>query len=167
MNGFTPRIVSSTDERLRAFEVGIICGDVTSLDLLKQKVTRADYILHLAANTGVQNSLASPINDCQTNIIGTLNLLELSRSLDVDTFAHASSAAPLGASTLLPHTEKSLPIPVSPYGVSKLAGEGYVSVYRTTFNLNAVSLRFSNVYGEGCFHKTSVVSKMAEVCLRK
>ena len=106
MNGFTPRIVSSTDERLRAFEVGIICGDVTSLDLLKQKVTRADYILHLAANTGVQNSLASPINDCQTNIIGTLNLLELSRSLDVDKFAHASSAAPLGASTLLPHTEK-------------------------------------------------------------
>ena len=81
-------------------------------------------------------------------------------------FIHASSESPLGSSEDFPYNERSLPRPVSQYGVSKLSGEAYVNVYSNTLGLPGISLRFSNVYGSGCFNKGSVVSKMTQDALK-
>jgi UDP-glucose 4-epimerase len=118
----------------------------------------ADVIVHLAANTGVTPSVEDPRHDCVTNVIGTLNYLEAARYNDVDRFIFASSGAPLGEVEPPIHEEKA-PHPKSPYGASKLAGEGYCSAYYGSFEVETVALRFGNVYGPFSSHKSSVVAK--------
>ena len=118
----------------------------------------ADVVVHLAANTGVGPSVEDPINDCYTNVIGTLNVLEAARHGNTKRFLLASSGAPIGEVDPPIHEELA-PHPVSPYGASKLAGEGYCSAYYGTFGLETVALRFGNVYGPGSLHKGSVVAK--------
>lgn len=163
---FLTKIVDNTDAELKPNEVGILVGDIINYEEMKSKILSADRILHLAANTGVQLSIQDSFKDCNSNIIGTLNCLQLARGLKTKKLIHASSAAPLGTSTDFPYNENSRPKPVSPYGVSKLAGENYVRVYNELYGMGTVSLRFSNVYGEGCYHKNSVVSKMAKDALK-
>ena len=94
----------------------------------------------------------------EANVFGTFNMLEASRQQKVKRFVFASSGAPIGEVEPPIHEEKA-PRPVSPYGASKLAGEGYCSVYYRTFALKTVSLRFGNVYGPRSKHKNSVVAK--------
>ncbi len=94
----------------------------------------------------------------ETNIIGTFNILEAARLNNVKQFVFASSGAPAGNITPPIHEEVA-PHPVSPYGASKLAGEGYCSAYANSFGINTIILRFSNVYGPLSTHKTSVVAK--------
>jgi len=138
--------------------VELIVGDILD-DSLALKVTRgADIIVHLAANTGVGPSVEDPRSDCVANVIGTLNYLEAARLNDVKRFVFASSGAPVGECT--PPIHEELPAhPVSPYGASKLAGEGYCSAYFYSFGIETVALRFGNVYGPGSGHKNSVVAK--------
>ena len=94
----------------------------------------------------------------ESNVIGTFNLLEAARIQKVERFIFASSGAPIGECEPPIHEEMA-PHPVSPYGASKLAGEGYCSAYFRTFGLETVALRFGNVYGPGSTHKNSVVAK--------
>jgi UDP-glucose 4-epimerase len=117
-----------------------------------------DVIVHLAANTGVAPSVENPRTDMEANVIGTLNVLEAARQNNVKRFVFASSGAPAGEAEPPIH-EEIAPHPVSPYGASKLAGEGYCSAYYRTYGLKTVVLRFGNVYGSGSFHKSSVVAK--------
>jgi len=85
-------------------------------------------------------------------------MLEACRHADTGRFVFASSGAPLGVQTPPLHEEMA-PHPASPYGASKLAGEGYCSAYYHCFGVETVVLRFGNVYGEGSGHKQSVVAK--------
>ena len=85
-------------------------------------------------------------------------MLEACREAGVRRFVFASSGAPLGVQTP-PLNEDMAPRPASPYGASKLAGEGYCSAYFHCFGVETVALRFGNVYGEGSDHKDSVVAK--------
>jgi UDP-glucose 4-epimerase len=94
----------------------------------------------------------------EANVIGTLNVLEAARQKGVKQFVFASSGAPAGE-VEPPIHEEIAPHPVSPYGASKLAGEGYCSAYYRTFGLKTVVLRFGNVYGSGSSHKSSIVAK--------
>jgi UDP-glucose 4-epimerase len=136
----------------------LIVGDILD-DSLAIKVTKdVDVIIHLAANTGVAPSVENPRMDCVTNIIGTLNYLEAARQNQVQRFVFASSGAPIGECTPPIH-EEMVPHPVSPYGASKLAGEGYCSAYFRTYGIETVALRFGNIYGPGSGHKNSVVAK--------
>lgn len=139
-------------------------GDVTDPGTVVYALTRADIVIHLAADTGVPQSVANPMHDCQTNVIGVLNMLEGCRSAGTRRFVFASSGAPLGVQTPPLHEEMA-PHPVSPYGASKLAGEGYCSAYYHCFDLETVTLRFGNVYGEGSGHKSSVVAKFIKEAL--
>ncbi len=117
-----------------------------------------DVIVHLAACTGVAPSLEDPRFDCETNVFGTLNYLEAARMNGVANFIFASSGATVGE--VEPPITEILPTrPVSPYGASKLAGEGYCSAYFRSFGVKTVALRFGNVYGPGSTHKASVVAK--------
>jgi UDP-glucose 4-epimerase len=120
--------------------------------------TRAcQVVVHLAASTGVAASVRDPRRDCLVNVVGTLNCLEAARHEGAGRFVFASSGAPVGAVEPPVHEEKA-PRPVSPYGASKLAGEGYCSAYARSFGLDTVALRFGNVYGPHSDRKSSVVA---------
>lgn len=140
-------------------------GDIRDGDMARAACTEADMVVHLAANTGVAPSVADPRLDCETNVMGTLNMLEGCRHAGVERFVFASSGAPLGVQTPPLHEEMA-PHPASPYGASKLAGEGYCSAYYHCFGVETVVLRFGNVYGEGSGHKQSVVAKFIKQAMQ-
>jgi len=138
--------------------VELVVGNILDEEMAVRVAEGADVIVHLAANTGVAPSVENPRLDCVTNVIGTLNYLESARANGVNRFVFASSGAPIGECEPPIHEEK-VPHPVSPYGASKLAGEGYCSAYFRTYGVDTVALRFGNVYGPGSGHKSSVVAK--------
>lgn len=144
--------------------VELIVGDILDEKLAVEVTEGVDIIVHLAANTGVAPSVKNPRFDCITNIVGTLNYLEAAREHTIKRFIFASSGAPAGECEPPIHEELP-PHPVSPYGASKLAGEGYCSAYFRTFGVETVCLRFSNVYGPLSSKKNSVVAKFLKSAL--
>ena len=146
-------------------DLALLAGDILDPGAVATGLAGADVVVHLAANTGVAPSVADPMADCRINVIGTLNLLEGCRATSVGRFVFASSGAPLGVQTPPLHEEMA-PHPASPYGASKLSGEGYCSAYYHCFGVETVTLRFGNVYGEGSGHKQSVVAKFIKEALQ-
>lgn len=158
------RLFAEADEG--PWENSYTIGDIKNFDEVKTASTGADVIVHLAANTGVQSSISNPKFDCETNVIGTLNVLEACRCNDISKFIFASSGAPLGGQ--IPPLHEEMPAkPISPYGASKLAGEGYCQAYAAAFGITTVILRFGNVYGPGSMKKESVVSKFIKKGLKE
>jgi UDP-glucose 4-epimerase len=137
--------------------IELVIGDILNLETLRQSARGRDVIVHLAGNTGVAPSVADPRADAVSNVIGTVNCLEAARSAGVGRFIFASSGAPLAA-VEPPLHEKKAPKPASPYGASKLAGEGYCSAYWHSFGIETAALRFGNVYGPRSDDKSSVVA---------
>ena len=138
--------------------VALIVGDIRNRSDISSACEGADVVVHLAANTVVGPSVDNPPQDCEINVIGTLNVLEAARAAGNCRVVFASSGAPLGAQAPPLHEELA-PHPASPYGASKLAGEGYCSAYFHCFGVQSVTLRFGNVYGTRSGHKMSVVAK--------
>jgi UDP-glucose 4-epimerase len=145
-------------------KVELIAGDIRSPELAIEACRGMDIIVHLAANTGVGPSVRNPRKDMEHNVMGTFNLLEGAWRHNVGKFIFASSGAPVGEVSPPIH-EEIAPKPVSPYGASKLAGEGYCSAFYRTYGLKTVSLRFGNVYGPGSIHKDSVVARFIKQAL--
>lgn len=145
-------------------DLALVVGDIMDGPLTEQAIRGADIVVHLAANTGVAPSVDDPRSDCHTNVIGTLNVLEACRHGHVGRMVFASSGAPLGVQVPPLHEEMAAH-PASPYGASKLAGEGYCSAYFHCFKVETVVLRFGNVYGEGSTKKASVVAKFIKQAL--
>lgn len=143
----------------------LVVGDITDPETASRVSVGADVIVHLAANTGVPKSVDDPRKDFLNNALGTFNYLEAARTNNIKRFIFASSGAPAGE-VIPPIHEEMAPHPVSPYGASKLAGEGYCSAYFRTFGIETIALRFSNVYGPGSEHKTSVVAKFIKQLLK-
>jgi len=152
INGFS-------SERVEFFK-----GDIRKKEEVIDAIKGCDYIVNLAAQVGVIPSIENPFEDAEINIMGTLNVLNAAVKENVERFIHASSAAPLGEQES-PLNEKKVPQPLSPYGASKLAGEGYCSAYANSFNLSTIALRFSNVYGPMSYQKGSVVAKFIKQML--
>jgi UDP-glucose 4-epimerase len=146
--------------------IELVVGDILDEKLAVKVTKNADVIIHLAANTGVGPSVENPREDCMINIIGTFNYLEAAKINNVPKFIFASSGAPAGE-VEPPIHEELPPHPVSPYGASKLAGEGYCSAYYKTFGIQTVVLRFGNVYGPGSLHKSSIIAKFIRQALNK
>jgi UDP-glucuronate 4-epimerase len=107
-----------------------------------------DVIVHLAARAGVRPSLKEPKLYAETNINGTLNLLELARDYEIKQFVFGSSSSVYGENEKLPFAEDD-PIfhPISPYAATKAAGELVCHTYSHLFNIRTVCLRFFTVYG--------------------
>lgn len=126
--------------------------DITTLTahelnkLLPQKV---DVVIHLAARAGVRPSIADPVGYQQTNVVGTQMLLDYARQTGVQQFVFASSSSVYGVNRNLPWNEEEKLLPISPYAMTKLAGEmaGHVTSYLT--GLRFIALRFFTVYGPG------------------
>jgi UDP-glucose 4-epimerase len=145
--------------------VELVVGDILDEHLALRAAGGADVIVHLAANTGVAPSVEDPRRDCMSNVLGTFNYLEAARHNSVPRFVFASSGAAVGE-VEPPLHEELAPHPVSPYGSSKLAGEGYCSSYFRTFGIETVALRFGNVYGPLSGHKNSAVAKFIKRAMR-
>ncbi|QCQ20817.1 NAD-dependent epimerase/dehydratase family protein [Desulfoglaeba alkanexedens] len=145
-------------------KVQLIVADILDASIALELCQGIDVIVHLAANTGVAPSVADPVMDCRTNVLGTLNYLEAARHCKALRFVFASSGVPVGE-VEPPIHEELAPHPVSPYGASKLAGEGYCSAYFRTFGVETVCLRFGNVYGPLSGKKDSVVAKFIKQAL--
>ena len=154
----TPANSNEYENHLLPGDVELVIGDIRDYKTCRKSCRGVDTIVHLAANTGVQPSIEDPQSDMNSNVIGTVNLLEAARQENVKRFVFASSGAPIGNCTPPIHEELA-PHPVSPYGASKLAGEGYCSAYYHSFGIETVALRFGNVYGPGSGHKNSVIAK--------
>lgn len=138
--------------------LSLLPGDILDPSAISAAITGTYAVIHLAANTGVPQSAADPLKDCQNNVTGVLDVLEACRTADSPRFVFAWSGVPLGVQTP-PLNEEMAPHPASPKGASKLAGEGYCSANYHCFGVESVTLRFGNVYGEGSGHKGSVVAK--------
>lgn len=149
---------SESEEMDANSRVTLTRGDILDVDLAERVCRSADVVVHLAANTGVHQSVLDPRLDCDVNVIGTQNMLNAAHKGDCSRFVFASSGAPVGE-VEPPIHEELAPHPVSPYGASKLAGEGYCSAYYRTYGLETVALRFGNIYGPRSAHKSSVVAK--------
>ena len=133
--------------------------------VLDEIIPEMDVVVHLAANTGVQPSIQNPSLDFQQNVVAVFDVLDAIRRGGSSHFIFASSGAPLGNVSELPIHEEIAPHPVSPYGASKLAGEGYCSAYQNAFNIKTTVLRFGNVYGPGSIRKNSVVAKFLKLAM--
>jgi UDP-glucuronate 4-epimerase len=112
------------------------------------KEEKFDCIVHLAARAGVRPSLAEPMLYMETNINGTLNLLELAREHGVKQFVFGSSSSVYGINAKVPFSEED-PIrqPISPYAATKAAGELVCHAYSHLYGIRCVCLRFFTVYG--------------------
>jgi len=109
---------------------------------------RPDLLSHHAAQMDVRRSVADPTFDARVNILGFLNLLEASKNAGVKKIIFASSGgAVYGEQEVFPAPENHTTNPASPYGVSKRAGELYLSYYHQAFGLPYIALRYANVYG--------------------
>ena len=139
-------------------ELEFVQGDVRDRTLVEESVQGTEAVVHLAAQSGVISSVEDPDHDLSVNVLGTFNILEAARRSGVRNVVFASSAAAIGQKEP-PVTEEGSPRPLSPYGASKLAAEGYCSAYNGSFGINTVALRFANVYGPHSTHKTSVVAR--------
>jgi dTDP-glucose 4,6-dehydratase len=122
-------------------------GDIRNLRLVKQLVKDVDFVLNFAAIASVQRSIENPLRVNEVNVKGTLNLLKASVDSGAKRYVQASSAAVYGDSQMLPVCEDFTPKPLSPYAVSKIAGDNYVKVFNQVYGLETVILRFFNVYG--------------------
>ncbi len=146
-------------------QVELVSADIRDRRAALAVTQGAEVVVHLAANTGVQPSIENPIEDMETNVMGTVHYLEACRRHKVDAFILASSGAPIGTATPPIHEEMACH-PISPYGASKLAGEAYCSAYYGSYGLKTVALRFSNVYGPLSDHKNSVVARFINQAIK-
>lgn len=123
-------------------------GDVRDKNLSRMfKMARFDVVNHHAAQIDVRRSVADPLLDADINIMGLLNLLELSRLNRVKKVIFSASGGTYYGECSRPAREEDLPNPLSPYGISKLASEFYLRAYRALHDLKYTVLRYGNVYG--------------------
>ncbi|MBP2031539.1 UDP-glucose 4-epimerase [Clostridium algifaecis] len=111
------------------------------------KIEKPEVIIHEAAKISVSDSIKYPIKDAETNIIGTLNVLEAARKTNIKKIIYSSSSAVFGKAEYFPIDENHPLNTISNYGVSKQASENYLKVYKELYGLNYIILRYSNVYG--------------------
>lgn len=144
-------------ERLPA-GVEVIEGDVRDAGALAGAARDADAVIHLAAAGNVADSVADPLSNFEVNARGTLLTLQAAVDAGVRRFVFASTGGALIGEAPPPVDETSVPRPISPYGASKLCGEGYCQAFRGSYGLETVALRFANVYGPGSDLKRGAVT---------
>jgi UDP-glucose 4-epimerase len=120
--------------------------DADELTSLVESI-RPSVIFHLAAQVSVQTSVTSPGIDAQTNVVGTVNVLEAARRAGARVIFTSTGGALYGPAAPIPSPERSTPAPQSAYGVAKYAAERYVEYYNQLHKTNHSIIRFANVYG--------------------
>jgi UDP-glucose 4-epimerase len=140
---------SGKRENLHGLEnkIEVIFGDLLDEGVVRKAMDGVEVVFHQAALRSVPFSVENPAAVNRVNVEGTVNILIAARDARVRRVVYASSSSVYGDSLELPKSEHSVPRPVSPYAVSKLAGEYYCRVFSQLYGLETVSLRYFNVYG--------------------
>jgi UDP-glucose 4-epimerase len=128
-------------------EPRVVEGDVRDRDLVGRTMRGVTHVLHQAALPSVPRSVAEPLQSHEANATGTLNLLLAARDAGVKRFVYASSSSAYGDTPALPKIETMATAPLSPYAISKLAGEYYCCAFTGLYGLETVSLRYFNIFG--------------------
>jgi UDP-glucose 4-epimerase len=125
----------------------IVRGDIRDLPTVERVAAGAHVVFHQAAMRSVPRSVADPLGANDHNVNGTLNVLEAARRAGVRRVVYASSSSVYGDRPELPKREDQPPAPISPYAVSKAAGEQYAAVWHRLYGVETVGLRYFNVFG--------------------
>ena len=134
-------------KNLDGLNVTFIEGSITDRELVAKAVEGVDYIFHMAAMVSVPESMQKPRETVDLNVNGLLTVLEEASKAGVKKVVLASSAAIYGDNPIVPKVETMYPEPKSPYGITKLDGEYYMEMFRTTGQVNTGCCRFFNVFG--------------------
>jgi UDP-glucose 4-epimerase len=143
---------------LAGVDAELVKGDIRDADTLDDALRGMTAIIHLAAAGSVVGSVADPVANFEANVIGTFRVLDAARRGGVTNVVLASTGGALIGDATPPVSERSLPKPISPYGASKLAGEGYAHAFAKTYGIRTVAIRFGNVYGPWCARKRGVIN---------
>jgi UDP-glucose 4-epimerase len=130
-----------------ARDIELVEGDVRDESVTARACAGVEVVLHEAAIASVPRSLADPIATNEANVSGTLNVLHAAKKAGVRRVVYAGSSSAYGDTPTLPKIETMPPSPLSPYAVSKLAGEHYCQVFASAYALETVCLRYFNVFG--------------------
>jgi len=122
-------------------------GSITDIEAVQRAMHQAESVIHLAARTSVPRSVKDPIDTNRINVEGTLNVLVAARDNRVKRVVFAASSSAYGETPTLPKKESMQPLPISPYGVSKYAGELYAQSFGRCYGLENVCLRYFNIFG--------------------
>ncbi len=136
-------------ENLREVEdrIEVVEGDIRDAAVLRRAMRGVEYVSHQAALRSVPRSVDDPLSSDEVNVHGTLQVLMAAREAGVRRVVYASSSSVYGDSPVLPKQEDAPVAPLSPYAVSKLAGELYCRVFARLYGLETVALRYFNVFG--------------------
>lgn len=122
-------------------------ADIRNLEMIRPDFEGVDYIIHLAAIPSVPRSVEDPLTSNAVNIDGTLNVLLAARDAGARRVVFSASSAAYGDHPALPRVESQEPRPLSPYALTKLAGEYYCKIFTQVYGLETVSLRYFNIFG--------------------
>ena len=139
--------------------VGLVTGDILDYDLLLKSMPNYDFVIHLAAQTSVSQSVANPKTTADIIVDGTVNVLKSCVKTNVKNIIFSSSAAVYGNSINTLLAENAQLSPLSSYGASKLVAEYNLLAFSKLFGLNCISLRLFNVYGNGQSSEAGVIRK--------
>lgn len=128
-------------------KIEFISGDLLDAAVVSKVMEGVDVVLHQAALRSVPFSVDNPTLVNRINVEGTLNVFTAARDAGVKRVVYASSSSVYGKGAMLPKSEHDPPGPISPYAVSKLAGEYYAKVFTELYGLETVGLRYFNVFG--------------------
>jgi UDP-glucose 4-epimerase len=136
-------------------------GDLRSYHIVSKVTRDIDIIFHQGALGSVPRSIRDPLTTNQVNVEGTLNVLDAAKRNGVRRVVFASSASTYGNQDVMPLREDMSAQPLSPYGVSKLAGESYCRSFSEVYGLETVSLRYFNVFGPAQLGRTPYTGAIA------
>src|SRR5688572_27794181 len=128
-------------------EVEFLEGDLADLNVAREAVRGADYVLHQAAIPSVPRSVEDPITSNRANIDASLNLLVAARDAGVKRVVYAGSSSAYGNSATMPKVETMPTAPLSPYALQKLVAEQYSQMFTRLYGLETVTIRYFNVFG--------------------
>ena len=165
-SGYRVRVLDnlSTGDAAHLADVGVelLEGDVRDAKALDHALKNMGAVVHLAAAGSVIGSVQDPESNFDVNVLGTFRVLDAARRAGVERVVQASTGGALIGDATPPVSERSLPKPISPYGASKLAGEGYAHAFAKSYGLCTVAVRFGNVYGPWSARKRGVLNVFLE-----
>ena len=136
----------------------VVEADVRDEDAVLAALEGCEAVIHLAAYGSVVESVASPAENFSINAEGTFKVLNAARRAGVRRVVFASTGGALIGNAPPPVDERAVPRPISPYGASKLAGEGYCCAFAEAYDMSVTALRFANVVGPISWHKKGAVT---------
>jgi UDP-glucose 4-epimerase len=121
--------------------------DICNYEEIESTFKNIDYVFHVASDARIQPAILNPKKSIENNVLGTLNMLELSRKNNVKRFIYSSTSSAYGKKSSIPNIETQPSDPLTPYSTAKVFGENLCRVYNNLYGVETVSFRYFNVYG--------------------